>query len=484
MRSQAVSVLRQSLLAVLVIGGGRSAGAEPQLRFVQNRGGITISNSLQSTDGGTQAGRFSLRKSTSEFADGVKSIFKRKETPQAEPRSPDPWTNSKKAKDPDAHLYVEFARLQEQANNFPNAEINYRLALAKDPKNLEALLALAHLQERMGQPSKAIDLYQKAVTYHPQEAAAHNDLGLCYLGLGQLPTAIVSFERAIAIDPNRKLYRNNIARPLVGMGRLDDAYKHLIAVYPPAVTYYNLGYLLSERRDYRGALEHFQKALEIDPNFVEARQWSAQLAAKLGGPRLAERPHPPRRESFAPPPRTPQPAPPAFQPPLTPSAGALVPQNDIELQVCALADSSSAPHSSADQITQGCHVTDDETTSPPASRDTMPALGIALTDAPKPNRANVPSETQELACGADVNELAGESLNRANSMSEASTEQLEPLPQEAETKVDEQAAEQQLIAHWSRCSPPRLRCVSPVRTRQFPRRIRSTASKSPPVFVG
>jgi tetratricopeptide (TPR) repeat protein len=278
------------------------AAADPALRFVQWGRGITPSQPQGFGSPPAEQGFFAkagsaLKQSGANVGSRVKSLFPSGK-PAAEPTAPDPWTNSKKKRNPDPSLFVALARLQEQGGNLPVAQQYYNRALEKDPKNVEALLGLAHLTERMGHPDKALELYQKATRYHPQDPAAHNDLGICYLHLGKMAEAVTSFERAIALEPRRKLYRNNIARPLVAMGRLNDAYAQLSAVYQPAVVYYNLGYLLNDRGDYRAAYEHFERALAINPQFAEAQSWRAQLGPRVGAlPRTQQ--SPPRQEHVA-----------------------------------------------------------------------------------------------------------------------------------------------------------------------------------------
>jgi hypothetical protein len=76
-------------------------------------------------------------------------------------------------------------------------------------------------------------------------------------------------------------------------------------VYEPAVAYYNMGYLLQQKGDNSGAFMHFRKAVELQPDFVEASQWCAtlerQFAPRAPGlgfqPQIAQRPQAPIRSS-------------------------------------------------------------------------------------------------------------------------------------------------------------------------------------------
>ncbi|MBX7074343.1 MAG: tetratricopeptide repeat protein [Pirellulales bacterium] len=276
---------------------------------------------LIATDGAGDEPSF-FDKMTQKF----KATFKKKEPdpPPDHAKIPDPWTNSKKAKDPDADLFISFADVQMRGENYKAAESNYRRALEKEPNNPAALAGMAHVQEGKGEPEKAVEFYRQAIAAAPRDAALFNDLGLCLMQQGKFNDAVAAFEQAIALDPAKKLYRNNIARALVALGRLPGAYQHLSAVNDPSIAYYNLGYLLNERGDHRRAMIHFGKALEINPQFVQARQWYTSLGGvEAPPPMLAQRPVMPRHPA----PRQPMPQAPQQQ--LPPAVQQPVPQQPL-----------------------------------------------------------------------------------------------------------------------------------------------------------
>ena len=78
------------------------------------------------------------------------------------------------------------------------------------------------------------------------------------------------------------MYRNNLATVLLEAGRADDAVAVLTESHGPAVAHYNVGYLLNQRGDSAEALQHFQEALEIDPNFGAARAMFEKVAPQIG----------------------------------------------------------------------------------------------------------------------------------------------------------------------------------------------------------
>ena len=198
------------------------------------------------------------------------------------PPKNDPLSLSNKPAEPDAKFYVAVARLHESKNNLGEAENNYKHALEQAPDNLEAMLGYARLLDRQGKLAEATQQYLEATRRHPREATAFNDLGLCLARQGKLDESIQALRRAIDLQPQRKLYRNNLATVLVEMGRYDEALKHLVAVHGESIGHYNLGYLLSQKGDRRAAAQHFARAVEIDPQFAEARRWLDMTASRPG----------------------------------------------------------------------------------------------------------------------------------------------------------------------------------------------------------
>lgn len=209
----------------------------------------------------------------------VSTAFKR-ETPEG---TDDALTLAKRPK-PSAPLFTMLAQMHERSGNLVGAAEQYELALKQDPAHLDALLGMARLHDRQNQFSEAEKYYAEAVRQHPNEAVAHNDYGLCLARQGRLEQAAHSMAAAVKLQPDKHLYRNNMATLLVHMGRPDDALQELIAVHPPAVAHYNVGYLLAQQQQTQLAQKFFAKSVQIDANFAPAQQWVEMLARQPSAP--------------------------------------------------------------------------------------------------------------------------------------------------------------------------------------------------------
>jgi Flp pilus assembly protein TadD len=183
---------------------------------------------------------------------------------------------SKKKASPE--LNVATARLCESRGDFAGAAAQYEAALKTSPDYVPALLSYAHLQDHQNKLGEATKLYERAVKVNPKEATAYNDLGLCLARRGMAADALSAMGKAVQLQPDKALYRNNLAVVLVDQHRIDDALSELRAVDTEAVANYDIGILLEQRKQDALAQAHFQRALELDPQFTDARLWNEHLA--------------------------------------------------------------------------------------------------------------------------------------------------------------------------------------------------------------
>jgi len=185
-----------------------------------------------------------------------------------------------KKKKPSPELCLASAKLCESRGDFAGAVVQYETALKDSPDNVPVLLSYAHLQDHQNKLAEATALYQRAVKANPKEASAFNDMGLCYARRGMATEALSAMGKAAQLQPEKALYRNNLASVLVDQHRVDDALVQLRAVNNESVANYDLGILLEQRKQDNVAQTHFQRAIELNPQFAEARAWSEHLTKR------------------------------------------------------------------------------------------------------------------------------------------------------------------------------------------------------------
>jgi len=145
------------------------------------------------------------------------------------------------------------ARVFLQEGEPQKAEAEAREAIPIDPLDPWAHTILGEALRRQKKPAEAIEAHNKAIEIDPKEPAFHHNLGLVHEAAGNPRPALAEFRRAAEIDPA-------LPARFVKTGKL----------------------LATRMRDFRGAVEEYEKAIALDPNNLAAR-YNSMLARKAAG---------------------------------------------------------------------------------------------------------------------------------------------------------------------------------------------------------
>ena len=77
----------------------------------------------------------------------------------------------------------------------------WRARLLQNPKDVEALLGLAHVQLDQQRLDAAEDLYKQVLGLEPKNTEAITHMGAVLLGRGQVDAALAKYNQALAINP-------------------------------------------------------------------------------------------------------------------------------------------------------------------------------------------------------------------------------------------------------------------------------------------
>ena len=138
------------------------------------------------------------------------------------------------------------------------------------------------------------------VTAACSEDVNANDRGMIYLEQGEYQLAIDAFDEAIRLDPQDAIAYYNRGIAYNGQGRGDTRgaarfnrakqdFDQAIRLNPQADAYYNRGVAYRNLGQYENAIEDFDEATSLDPQYAEAYYLRGSVYGALGKSVEAER---------------------------------------------------------------------------------------------------------------------------------------------------------------------------------------------------
>jgi protein O-mannosyl-transferase len=163
------------------------------------------------------------------------------------------------------------------------AEHYLRKAVETDPYWAEAYSQLARVLGETGRVDEAITTYKKALELKPELGEAHFNIGVLYMHKGRFDVAAEELTRSIAIEPDAEAW-NDLAGCMVAMKKLTEAehaYAESLKLAPDAPqTHRNLAAVLASQGRKAEALNEARRAVALDPNNAEFREYSRRLASE------------------------------------------------------------------------------------------------------------------------------------------------------------------------------------------------------------
>ncbi len=148
--------------------------------------------------------------------------------------------------------------LVEKADN-AFEEQDYQKALAflfeaneKDSDNGEILFKIAYILQQNGEDDKALKYYKEALEVDKNNAYIYNGMASIYRKNGEFTSARINLHSSLEIEPDNP------------------------------ITYYNFGNLLVDMKQYDEAKDMYKKAINLDPDFSEAKEELEKLENRSG----------------------------------------------------------------------------------------------------------------------------------------------------------------------------------------------------------
>lgn len=123
----------------------------------------------------------------------------------------------------------------------------------------------------VGQYNNALKDLLEAQKYHSGNPKIHYYLAIAYYGKGMQDKALDELKEAISLDKNYSEAHNYLGTLYAEQGLWDEAigeFKKALNNYlydTPAMALYNMAWAYYSKKDYKNALDSYQKALKVDP---------------------------------------------------------------------------------------------------------------------------------------------------------------------------------------------------------------------------
>lgn len=191
----------------------------------------------------------------------------------------------------DAVLYSNLANILYMKGNVSDAISAYQTAIVLNPNKTWTSVVAQTLgyvfQEAKGDYDAAIAAYQSATLLNPDDIDIFISLGSAFFDKGDLNNALAAYRSALEIDPDNAKVHCNMGYLLWGKNAINES----ISSYEMAIkldNYYDIAYnnlgviYLDDLGNLEKALELFNKAIEINPNYALAYYNIARLMSIKG----------------------------------------------------------------------------------------------------------------------------------------------------------------------------------------------------------
>lgn len=152
----------------------------------------------------------------------------------------------------------------------------YKQALEMDADHPDAWYDLGNQLAAVGRLNDAVRAYQEAIKRKPADADAHYNLGLALKSLGRLDEAAAQYRLALKVQPSNALAYNNLGNVYFAQRRFGDAERAYLAAIDLdgkyAEPHNGLGLVMLQLGRPAEAVPHFERALSIRPDYVDARR--------------------------------------------------------------------------------------------------------------------------------------------------------------------------------------------------------------------
>lgn len=174
-------------------------------------------------------------------------------------------------------LKIAYARWMEEYGRHEEARAQYGEVIEAEPKNVDAILGLARLDQMRRRTDEAEKGFLKAVRLEPDSARTQSALGQFYATQQRWSDAVPPLRKALLTDPANRSYRYDLAVALAESGDVQSSLPHFVETVGDAEAHYNVALILLRQGQELEAERHLTLAVNKKPNFAQARKWLAEV---------------------------------------------------------------------------------------------------------------------------------------------------------------------------------------------------------------
>jgi predicted O-linked N-acetylglucosamine transferase (SPINDLY family) len=184
------------------------------------------------------------------------------------------------------HFCNNLGSLRKKQGRFDDAMAAYRRVLTQNPDFADAYFNLGSIYREKQEWDAAAECFQKAVRANPTDVEAWANLGQVLRILQRSEEAVQVFERALAFVPDNAELHCDLGDALRDLNQTAKAiteYTFAGHLNPNlARAWFSAGVLHNLQEEYAAALEYFEKALEIEPQWPAAQHDLGKALFNLG----------------------------------------------------------------------------------------------------------------------------------------------------------------------------------------------------------
>lgn len=185
----------------------------------------------------------------------------------------------------DLWLHEMLTNLARRRGLWDRAARHWQDLVDVDGRSEENLIILGELLILAGQTEDALAVFRDAVATSPS-GATWGGLGEAWFAMSEMDSAAVALRRAVELAPDSPHNRFNLANTLQIMGDLEGAEQQFVsyieAVPDDPIGHFKFGVHLELRGEDQRALAEVERAVSLDPRYIEALVVLAQMYENRG----------------------------------------------------------------------------------------------------------------------------------------------------------------------------------------------------------